>query len=73
VSIVCSSRPGSMCECGIATEAMPSLRLLVEYSPASLKVDSTGSRDALCGVGVEERNRGSRGADVVRRTLPWSQ
>jgi hypothetical protein len=60
-----------MCECGIATEAMPSLRLLVEYSPASLKVDSTGSRDAICGVGVEERDREE--PNVVRWTLPRSQ
>jgi hypothetical protein len=68
---VCSSRPGSICECGIATEAMSSLRLLVEYSPASLKVDSTGSRDAVCGVGVEEIDREE--PNVVRWTFPWSQ
>jgi hypothetical protein len=68
---VCSSRPGSMCECGIATEAMPSLRLLVEYSPASLKVEIAGSRDADRGVVVEERDREE--PNVVRWTLPRSQ
>jgi hypothetical protein len=50
---------------------MPSLRLLVEYSPASLKVEIAASREAVYGVGVEERDREE--PNVVRWTFPWSQ
>lgn len=66
---MCSSRPGTICECGIAKVAMPSVRSGVEADFASLRVDGAGSRDSVGGVDVEEKDRVSQG--WVRRALPW--
>ena len=46
MSIVCSSRVGSMFECGMATVAMLSLRR-AEASSASFEVAGAGRRDSL--------------------------
>lgn len=68
MSIVCSSRVGSMFECGMATVAMLSRRSDVEADSASLNVTGAGSRDSLGRVGVQARDGQMHGR--VRRSLP---
>ena len=68
MSIVCSSRVGSMFECGMATVAMSSLRSDVEADSASLDVTGAGSRDSLGRVGVQARDGWMHGR--VRRSFP---